>query len=90
MTDKPTTIAKVSAAESIAGVMQLVGHVGKDSTNTQQNFKFRGIDAVMNAVGPALRSVGGFIKPDVEKVVYEHGITKNGGATLEVLSLIHI
>jgi hypothetical protein len=76
--------AKVSAADSIAGVMAIVGHVGKDSTNTQQNFKFRGIDAVMNAVGPALRQVGGFIKPDVLKSNYEHGLTAKGGATLEV------
>ena len=83
MTDvKPP--APISAAQSIAGVMAKVGHVGKDSTNTQQNFKFRGIDAVMNAVGPALREVGGFITPDVQSVKYEHGLTKNGGATLEV------
>lgn len=78
------TIQKITAAQSIAGVMAIVGHVGKDSTNQQQNFKFRGIDAVMNAVGPALRTVGGFIKPDVLKVGYEHGVTAKGSATLEV------
>ncbi|HEY2644551.1 MAG TPA: ERF family protein [Galbitalea sp.] len=78
------TIPKVSAAQSIAGVMGIVGHVGKDSTNQQQNFKFRGIDAVMNAVGPALREVGGFIAPTLLSKKWEHGVTKNGGATLEV------
>lgn len=37
-------------------VMQDVTEVGKESTNRQQGFKFRGIDAVLNAVGPALRT----------------------------------
>lgn len=32
--------------------------IGKDSRNQQQNFNFRGIDAVMNAVGPAFRAHG--------------------------------
>lgn len=84
MTTTEAPPAPISAAQSIAGVMAAVGHVAKDGVNTQQNFNFRGIDAVMNAVGPALRSVGGFIKPDVEKAVYEHGSTANGKATLEV------
>ncbi len=74
----------ITAAQSIAGVMEIVGHVSKDGFNQQQNFNFRGIDAVMNAVGPALRQVGGFIKPDVEKTIYEHGVTGNGKATMEV------
>jgi hypothetical protein len=81
---EPKALPMVSAAQSIAGVMARVGHVGKDSRNTQQNFNFRGIDAVMNAVGPALREVGGFIVPTVLSKKWEHGLTKNGGATLEV------
>jgi len=80
-TKSPT---KVSAAESIAGVMSAVSHVSKDGRNQQQNFNFRGIDAVMNAVGPALRDVGGFITPEVLKATYEHGSTSKGSATIEV------
>lgn len=37
-------------------VMQDVTEVGKESLNRAQGFKFRGIDAVLNAVGPALRT----------------------------------
>lgn len=80
MTEK----TKVSAAESIAGVMALVGHVAKDGKNTAQNFNFRGIDAVINAVGPALREVGGFFTPWVLKSTYEHGVTAKGSGTIEV------
>lgn len=49
MSDKPTVF------EAWAEVMAEVQSVSKDSRNTQQNFNFRGIDAVVNAVGPALR-----------------------------------
>lgn len=36
--------------QAIAGVMKDVGAVGKDRSNQQQGFKFRGIDDVMNAL----------------------------------------
>jgi hypothetical protein len=49
MSDKPTVF------EAWAEVMAEVQAISKDSRNTQQNFNFRGIDAVVNAVGPALR-----------------------------------
>lgn len=74
---------KITAAESIAGVLAKVKAVGKDSRNQQQGFNFRGIDAVMNAVHPALREVGGFIVPTVLSTEYvEAGTTKNGAAIL--------
>lgn len=74
---------KISAAESIVGVMRLVRAVGKDGRNERQNFNFRGIDGVVNAVGPALREVGGFFVPKVLELEYEHGLTNNGGACLD-------
>lgn len=79
---------KISAAESIVGVMAKVGGVAKKDHNEFQNFNFRGIDAVMNAVGPALREVGGFIKPDVLRRRYEHGISTQGKPTIEVRLLV--
>lgn len=75
---------KISAAESIMGVMRAVSAVGKTGRNQAQNFNFRGIDGVLNAVGPALREVGGFIKPDLVKVKYEHGASSKGTPTVEV------
>lgn len=53
-----------------AKVMTEVQSVGKDGTNTQQGYRFRGIDGVMNAVGPALRKHGVVIVPTVEEANY--------------------
>lgn len=39
----------------MAAVMAEIGAIGKDSRNKQQGFNFRGVDAVVNTVGPALR-----------------------------------
>jgi len=77
-------MSKVSAVDSIAGVMARVSGVAKNGKNTQQGFNFRGIDAVVNAIGPALREVGGIIVPNVLDKVYERGITKSGTPTVEV------
>ncbi len=69
---------KVSAAASIVGVMAKIDAVGKTGHNRDQNYDFRGIDAVINAVGPALREVGGFFVPTLLKSKREHGVSKNG------------
>jgi hypothetical protein len=74
----------VSAAESIAGVMALVSGVAKSGRNEAQRFNFRGIDAVVNAVGPALREVGGLVVPRLMEKSYERGQTKSGASTIEV------
>lgn len=62
MTDtRPTTVI-----EALNAVMEDVRAVRKDSRNTHQNFNFRGIDSVMNAVGPALRAHGVVVVPEVK------------------------
>lgn len=43
---------------AIREIMLMVTSVGKDSFNEQQRFKFRGIDEVLNALGPAMRQAG--------------------------------
>jgi len=68
-----------SAGEIIVAVMNDVQGLAKRDKNTQQGFNFRGIDAVMNAVGPALRNHGGFIVPVVDSISYEAYPSKNGG-----------
>lgn len=50
MTDIPT----VNVAW--ANVMEAVRSVGKGDFNEDQGFRFRGVDSVVNAVGPALRA----------------------------------
>lgn len=41
--------------------------VGKDGRNQQQSYNFRGIDGVMNAVGPVLRKHGVTVTPTLAK-----------------------
>ena len=49
--------------EAVTAVMEDVGAVRKDGRNTQQNFNFRGVDAVVNAVSPAMRKHGLICRP---------------------------
>lgn len=51
--------------EAISNVMAEIGAIGKDSTNSTQGFKYRGIDAVMNALNPALVKHKVFVAPEV-------------------------
>lgn len=60
-----TTLPSVHAA--IRGVMEDVRVVGKEGWNDAPNAKyhFRGVDDVINAVGPALRNHGVIVAPKV-------------------------
>ena len=49
----------------IPQAMRMVGAIGKDSVNTQQKYKFRGIDAVYNALNPVMSELGLFICPEI-------------------------
>lgn len=51
--------------------MRQVGAVGKDSVNQTQGFKYRGIDAVMNALNPVMAKLGLFFVPEVLEQVRE-------------------
>lgn len=73
----------VTAIESIVGVMGIVSGVAKRDRNDAQRFNFRGIDAVVNAIGPALREVGGAIVPAIIDKSYSRGATKSGTPTVE-------
>lgn len=52
-------------------VMEAVGGVSKTERNNHQGFNFRGIDAVVNAVSPALRKHGVVVVPRVVNSSYE-------------------
>ena len=64
--------------ESIAAVMGEIGAVGKTSKNTTQGFMFRGIDAVMNAINPALTKYKVFIVPEVLEQTREERTNSKG------------
>lgn len=57
-----TTALKIHQA--LAEAMRQVSHLGKTQQNTHQNYKFRGIDDVMNAVGPVFRDLGIVVLPE--------------------------
>lgn len=65
--------------ESIAAVMKEIGAVGKNSKNQTQGFMFRGIDAVMNAINPALVKYKVFIVPEILEQTREERTTAKGG-----------
>lgn len=69
----------MTVAEMLNKVMLDVSSVGKTGFNEQQRFNFRGVDAVINAVGPALRKHGGFIVPDVLDSTLERVTSAKGG-----------
>lgn len=70
---------KLNALESMSAVMEKVRGLAKRERNSQQGFNFRGIDAVVNVVGPALREVGAVITPRILTVDQHYGTSKSGG-----------
>lgn len=64
---------------AIMNVMKDCGAVGKDSRNQQQNYNYRGIDAVMNALNPALIKNRIFVIPEVLEQSREERQNSKGG-----------
>jgi len=60
----------LSIAQALNEVMKEVGAVKKNDRNASQGFNFRGIDAVVNAVSPALQKYGVIVVPSVEDYEY--------------------
>jgi len=83
MTSTTGTVTRIyqqptTAAQAILAVMNEVQAVGKNDRNQAQGFNFRGIDAVVNAVGPALRKHGAFVVPTILDSVTDVVQTNNG------------
>lgn len=74
-----TEIARPMIYGKIADCMKQIGAIGKDSKNTQQNFMYRGVDAVMNALNPVLTENRMFCVPEVLEQRREERQTKSGG-----------
>ena len=77
MSETPKIFAAMNA------VMTGVQSVGKDGKNNSQNYKFRGIDAVVNAVGPEFRKCGVMSTSKILDV-NRSTVSANGKATREV------
>lgn len=64
--------------ESINKVMDQIGAIGKNSKNSSQGFMYRGVDAVMNALSPALIDNKVFVVPEVLEQSREERINAKG------------
>lgn len=64
--------------EAINGVMADIGAIRKEDDNTYDKYKYRGIDAVYNAVQPALIKNGVFIVPNVVSMEQGDRASKKG------------
>ena len=87
MTADGQTLPTVQAA--VSAVMADVRAVAKKDRNTSQGggFLFRGIDAVVNAVGPALRTHGVVVTPHLDQIERREGRTSKGG-TLNYVAVV--
>lgn len=78
-------IPKVYAAiAEVMGELAKVG-IGKNNKNTQQNYKFRGIDDVYNALAPLLAKTKLLILPRVLSRTVTERETKSGGVLFYVV-----
>ena len=68
--------------EAICAVMEDIGAVGKNDLNKQQGFKYRGIDAVMNALSPAMNRHKVFCTPKVLEHTREERVTAKGNTLI--------
>lgn len=51
--------------KNINDIMKEVGSIGKDQVNLQQKFKYRGVEAILNALSPLLQLHGVMTVPTV-------------------------
>lgn len=71
---------KPTAAEALSRVMEDVQAIEKADRNQDQGFMFRGIDAVLDKVGPVLRKHGVVIIPRALNITTERYVTGKGTA----------
>lgn len=68
--------------KAIADVLSEVGAVGKDGQNAFDKYRYRSIDAVMNAMHPAMAKYGVFVMPEVLEQSREEQESRNGGVLI--------
>lgn len=75
---------QLSAVQAWSAAMGEIRAVGKDSKNTTPgaNYMFRGIDAVMNAAGPAFRAHGVVVMPHKVKAIEYTTVTVGKNQTV--------
>lgn len=89
VSDDTTTTPVENIYQLLNIAKQKVGAVGKSERNSAQGFNFRGIDTVVNAVGPVFNELGIINTPEVIEHVYDtveigKGRTPMGHVTMVV------
>lgn len=79
-----------NVTQALAAVMAEVRGVGKDGFHDAPGakFKFRGIDAIVNAVGPAMRNHGVIVTPQLVDVTRRDVSTSGGKASRETCVIV--
>jgi hypothetical protein len=74
--------------KAMIAVMRNIDFIPKDKNNLQQNYHFRGIDDMYNAIHPLFKTHGIFVLSDVLEEKREERRTKTGGVLLYSLLLV--
>jgi hypothetical protein len=82
--DRPAKNALLRGMNKIMGQLAKDG-IGKDRENKQQNFKFRGIDDIYDAVAPLLAQNGILVWPEMLTRECSVRESRSGGALLNVV-----
>lgn len=73
--------------DTIIDVRRDIGVIGKAERNTQQNFMFRGVDTILNKVGPAMEAHGLNCYP-VLKSLESRDITSSKGTRMREVTVV--
>jgi hypothetical protein len=74
---------RATVISALSAVMEEVRAVGKGDRNSQQGYQFRGVDSVVNAVGPVLRKHGVVVIPTGVEAHYRDVQTSTGKPSRE-------
>ena len=69
----------------IAGIIDDLGAIGKDKTNVEQKFKYRGIDQFYNALHPLFAKYKVFSVPEIIERTEQPHQTRSGSAWRHVV-----
>lgn len=78
-------MSEATIHQLLGEAMAEIGAVAKSDRNQAQGFNFRGIDSVVNAVGPVLRKHRVVMLPEAGEPTIDHYETRNGARMAHVL-----
>lgn len=76
-----------SVRDLFVQVMRRVESIEKTRVNKDQHYKFRGIDDVLEAVGPLLRDVGLIVLPEKTEIVAEERYQSKSGSAMRSVTV---